>query len=276
MRDSGSMKPIRAFVAAVLGALVMCSVADAQIFVSEKEVMRQARYQWLQQKRLFPVTPDPRIQRYVECIADKILDTLDESFADLAWEIVVFDSKAKNASADPSGKIAVYTGILDVADSPDALAAVLGHEIAHVTEEHVIERVRRGRRNGLLAIGAGAVTGMPNTAREMSMLFLTLPFGREQESEADIVGLDYMAKAGFDPRASIYLWKNLSAADERNEPNEFVSSHPSNKARIDNLAKNLTPALIAYNEAREAGIRPNCQIAPRLTSDNPAGRSRTR
>ena len=261
MRNLATIRPVHVFLAAVLGTLTLGGVADAQIFVSEREVLRQARYQWMQQKRNYPVPEDPRVQRYVECIAYNILTTLDESFHDMAWEVVVFDSPAQNASADPAGKISVYTGILEVADSPDALAAVIGHEIAHVTEDHVMERVRRGRRNDLLAIGAGAVTGMPNTAREMSMVYLTLPFSREQETDADIVGLDYMARAGFDPRASIYLWKNLTDAAEGKEPNEFLSSHPSNKARINNLVRNLTPALITYNEAREAGARPNCRLS---------------
>lgn len=261
MRNPASFRPVHVFLAAVLGVLTLGSPADAQIFVSEREVLRQARYQWMQQKRNYPVPEDPRIQRYVECIAYHILTTIDERFHDMAWEVVVFESPAQNASADPAGKISVYTGILDVADSPDALAAVIGHEIAHVTEDHVMERVRRARRNDLLAIGAGAVTGMPNTAREMSMLWLTLPYGREQEIDADVVGLDYMARAGFDPRASLYLWKNLTDANEGNERNELLSSHPSNKARIDNLVRNITPALITYNEAREAGARPNCRLS---------------
>lgn len=261
MRNIPSITPARVIVAAVLGMLTMVSVAQAQIFVTEREVLRQARYQWMQQKRTFPVPDDPRIQRYAECIAYQIIDRLDEDFQNLAWEVVVFDSPAKNASADPTGKIAIYTGILEVADSPDALAAVIGHEIAHVTEDHIMKRVRRGRRNELLAIGGGLVVGMPNTAREMSMVYLTLPYGREQETDADIVGLDYMANAGFDPRASIYLWKNLTEADGDSDRNEFLSSHPSNQNRINNLVQNLTPALITYNEAREAGVRPNCRLS---------------
>jgi len=88
---------------------------------------------------------------------------------------------------------------------------------------------------------------------------LTLPFNRSQETESDLVGLDYMAKAGFDPRASIYLWKNMSAAN-RGAPPEFLSTHPSTDRRLDDLVKGLAPALVTYNQALESGRQPNCQL----------------
>jgi predicted Zn-dependent protease len=88
---------------------------------------------------------------------------------------------------------------------------------------------------------------------------MTLPYAREQETEADLVGLQYMAKAGFDPRAAMYLWKNMSAAN-KGAPPEMLSSHPSDDTRLNNIVKAITPALVAYNQAREAGKRPNCQL----------------
>jgi predicted Zn-dependent protease len=239
-------------------AALLSGSAEAQLFASEKEILRQSRVEWLSMKRHTPLSPSPRLQRYVECVAYNIIDVLPEEDDALDWEVVVFDDEAINAFAMPGGKVGVFTGILRVADTPDALGAVLGHEIAHLTEDHVMERARRQSRTEALVLLGGAATGMRGSVRDGATIFLSLPFGREQESEADIVGLRYMAKAGFDPRASIYLWKNMAATREGRTP-EFLSTHPSDDRRLDDLVKSLTPALIDYNSAREAGIRPGCQ-----------------
>ena len=240
-------------------AALLAGQAQAQLFVSEKEILRQSRLQWLQMKRHTPLSPSPRLQSYVECIAYSIIDVLPNEYDELDWEVVVFDDEAINAFAMPGGKVGVFTGILRVADTPEALAAVLGHEIAHLTEDHVMERARRQSRTEALVLLGGAATGMRGTVRDGATIFLSLPFGREQESDADLVGLDYMAKAGFDPRSSIYLWKNMAASRQTRQP-EFLSTHPSDDRRLDDLVKSLTPALIEYNAAREAGVRPNCQM----------------
>jgi predicted Zn-dependent protease len=176
------------------------------------------------------------------------------------WEVVVFDDDQVNAFADPNGKIGVFTGILRVADTPDALAAVIGHEVAHATHGHVMDRARKHARQEVWAMLGGAAIGSADYVRQTLAIMSGLPFAREQETEADLVGLQYMSNAGFDPRASVYLWKNMAAMHEndRDRPPEFLSTHPSDQARIDNMIKNLTPALVKYNAAREAGKRPAC------------------
>ncbi|HEX7080326.1 MAG TPA: M48 family metallopeptidase [Gammaproteobacteria bacterium] len=247
-----------ALAAGLLGGVLLASTAQAGLFVSEKEIEREARVQWLMMKKHLPPAPDARVQAYVECITNDIIDVLDPSFGDLPWEIRVFDDETMNAFAMPGGKVGVFTGILRVADTPDALAAVIGHEIAHLTSDHVMERAKRQSRGDALAILGGAVAGT-DIARTATALLWNLPYSRKQESEADVVGLEYMAKAGFDPRATIYLWKNMSAANE-NKPPEFLSTHPGDDRRLDDLIKNLTPALVQYNAAREAGKRPACQL----------------
>ncbi len=239
--------------------ILAAGTADAQLFTTTKELERQARVQWLMMKRHTPLAPDQRTQQYVQCITDRIIDVLDPEYGDLAWEVVVFDDDAANAFALPGGKVGVFTGILRVADTPDALAAVIGHEIAHLTENHVTERARRAARTDALVLLGGAATGMGDLIRTGATIGLTLPFDRKQETESDLVGLDYMAKAGFDPRASIYLWKNMSAMN-RGAPPEFLSTHPSSDRRLDDLVRSLAPALATYNAALEAGRRPNCQL----------------
>src|SRR5690606_8678962 len=257
MRHRMSILRSAALLSAFVGGLLCASAGYGQLIVTEKEIERQSRTQWLMMKRQMPLSPSPRIQNYVECVANRIIDVLDPEFGDLSWEVVVFDDESVNAFAMPGGKVGVFTGILNVADTPDALAAVIGHEIAHLTENHVMERARRQSGSNLVGILGGAATGMRGMSQAAADIALTLPFSRKQESEADIVGLEYMAKAGFDPRATIALWKRMGEAREYRQA-EFMSTHPSDDRRLDDLVKSLTPALIQYNAAREAGKIPNC------------------
>lgn len=252
-----SVRRSAALVLGLIGTLLFATTAQSALFVSEKEILRQSRVQWLTMKRQLPLAPDQRVQNYVQCITNTIIDVLDEPHSELSWEVVVFDDDSINAFAMPGGKVGVFTGILRVADTPDALAAVIGHEIAHLTADHVMERAKKEQRTDALVILGGAVTGMGDVVRAGATIGLNLPFNRGQESEADIVGLDYMAKAGYDPRASIHLWKNMASARQGRTP-EFLSTHPSDDRRLDDLVKNLTPALVKFNAAREAGVRPTC------------------
>lgn len=197
---------------------------------------------------------------YVRCVAKAITAALPEK---KEWEVVLFAKKDVNAFALPGGKIGVYEGILPVAATPHQLAAVLGHEVAHVTANHGQERVSEQlaaqggigllsailgsktdkRRNVLLsAIGLGAQYGV------------LLPHSRGQESEADVVGLEYMAKAGFDPRESTQLWRNMAAAGG-GQPPEFMSTHPSHETRIQTLSENIPKTLPLYQAVAN---KPGC------------------
>ena len=248
------------FVAACL-ALAVTTVARAQLIVSEKEVRREARVEWLSMKRHLAVAHDPRVQKYVQCVADNIIATLSPEQAQKEWEVVVFDDDQINAFADPNNKIGVFTGLLRVADTPDALAAVLGHEVAHATEGHVMQRARKGARTNALVLLGSAATGIsPDLLNEGAMISLGLPYAREQETKADLIGLQSMSKAGFDPRAALSLWKNMAAAmSGKGAPPEFLSDHPADDTRLDTIVKQIRPALVTYNQAIEAGKRPNCQ-----------------
>ena len=256
------MKQVKWAVVAACASFCALSVAQAGVLVSEKEVRRAARIEWLSMKKHVPLEPDPRVQSYVECISNRLIAELDDEHKKLDWEVVVFDDDGINASANPEGKIAVWNGLFKVADTPDSLAAVIGHEIAHATLEHVMDRAKKGARSDMLVLlGAAALGGGQGVLRDYATIGMVLPYARNQESEADLVGLQYMAKAGFDPRAAMYLWKNMAAANaNKNQPPEFLSTHPSDDARLDAIVKAITPALVEYNKAREAGKRPNCQI----------------
>jgi predicted Zn-dependent protease len=246
----------------LLGVLLagVGTLAQAQLLVSEKEIMRQASTEWLLMKKHTPQYGDERIQRYARCIANQLIDVLDPEWKDLRWEVIVFDNDELNAFVLPGGKIAVYSGIMRVADNPDALAAVLGHEIAHMTEGHVLARARQSQRVAAGAIIGSAATGLPRDWFEAGGTFgALLPFARAQESEADQVGLEYMAKAGFDPRAALQLWQNMQLeAEGRNQPPQWMSTHPREEQRLDSMVPLLVSNLKLYNDAQEAGHVPNC------------------
>ena len=255
-----SRKPTLTAVVCIALLTLSSSVTAQGIFTSEREILRQSRLQWLAMKRDIPKPGNPYVQSFVECISYGIIRTLEEPYASMDWEVIVFDGEALNAFAMPGGKIGVFTGIFTVADTPDALATVIGHEIAHLTEDHVMARARRGTWTELAAIlGTAATSGYGGSSiRQGVQIGLSLPFDRRQESEADVVGLDYMARAGFDPRSSIYLWKNMVEAREGQETPEFLSTHPADDRRMNDLVRNMTPALIVSNEVQEQGQAVDC------------------
>jgi predicted Zn-dependent protease len=248
---------------AAAAALLTSTVAQAAFLASEKEVKRQARMEWLQMKRHLPLEPDARITNYVQCVANRVIAELPpEQREAFDWEVVVFDEDTVNAMVDPNGKISVFNGLLRIADTQDALAAVIGHEITHATLGHTMDRMRRAARQDVWSMIGAAATGVQ--VRDYLHIALALPFYREQEIESDVVGLGHMSKAGFDPRAAIYFWKGMIAYNEqsgRENPPEFLSTHPPDQIRIDALIKNLSPALVNYNAAQAAGKSPACTIS---------------
>jgi predicted Zn-dependent protease len=169
---------------------------------------------------------------------------------DYDWQYMVFEDPEPNAFALPGGKIGVNTGLFKVVQNEPQLAAVLGHEIGHVIAHHVAERLSR---QTLLQAGLGVLSGTnvgqyTDLLAQAATLGVVLPFSREQESEADQIGLMLMARAGYDPRAALQLWKNFEAVGGQRPP-EFLSDHPSPGNRIQNLEQLMPQALEAYRAA---------------------------
>lgn len=213
-----------------------------------------------------PLVQDRATIDFVACVADAIVGVLDEESAALYWELAVVNQPDVNAFVMPGGKIVVKAGILSVTQNQHQLAAVIGHEVAHVTAHHANERASRGVLTDygveVLAyiLGGGyynQTQGAYSALSAASTLGLSNPFSRMQETEADVIGLEYMAKAGFDPRESVELWKNMNAKAETKIP-EFMSTHPSGDTRIENLINEYPKTLALYNEAKAAGREPNC------------------
>ena len=247
---------------AAAGLLILAAGAPAAHgLVSEREIERQAERAFRQIKAQVPISRDPAARDLVQCVAASIIDQLDEPYRSMEWEVELFEHGAANAFAMPGGKIGVFTGILDLAEGQDGLAAVIGHEVAHVTARHSLKRARKQIRNQLLVAAAAGAIGGRGTADALSLgaeIGLNLPFDRKQEIQADTLGLELMSKAGFDPRASIRLWKNM-AAQAGVAPPQFLSTHPSTDARLDGMIDLLVPSLVRFNQAHAEGRMPRCQ-----------------
>ena len=165
--------------------------------------------------------------------------------SNFAWEVVLVDNKeVKNAWCMPGGKMAVYSGILEIANNEDSLAALMGHEIAHAVARHGSERASQGL---ILDLGTMAVEklliGRPLTgdSRKLYNYFTTfgvmLPFSRSHEAEADYLGLVFMHFAGYDLDESYKMWERMDKLNSGNRTPEFLSTHPSSKTRIENIKK---------------------------------------
>jgi predicted Zn-dependent protease len=232
--------------------------------VSQAQIELESADQFAQMRGQMPVSTSVTDKAYVRCVATEIVKQLEEPYASYDWDIEVFEDEAINAFAMPGGKIGVFTGIFKVATNQDELGAVLGHEVAHVTRDHSLERANRTMITQNSAIIGSEVldasTGVETTdlvVMGADLVFLK-PYGRGQESEADLVGLKYMADAGFDPRASIALWTNMGKESPAGPP-QWLSTHPSGDTRISELASEMIETLPLYNAAREAGRKPNCR-----------------
>ena len=227
--------------------------------VSESTMRVEANQQFQQMRRQMPISSNPAQRAYIFCVAQAVLRVVEEPYAGRAWEIEVFDMPDANAFAMPGGKIGIFSGLLDVASDQHQLAAVIGHEIAHVTREHQVAQANRGMATQGAAAIIGASVGMSQAAQDLAQIGLTLPFSRKHEREADEVGLIYMADAGFDPRASITLWKNMEEKSTGARPPQFLSTHPAPEDRMGKLIAGMSGALDRYNAALSRGVRPVCE-----------------
>ncbi|MFN0037773.1 MAG: M48 family metallopeptidase [Saprospiraceae bacterium] len=181
---------------------------------------------------------------------------LQSQLKDFAWEFNVVDDPSVNAFCMPGGKVIVYTGILKVTQNEDALAVVMGHEIAHAIANHGNERVSQGlvAQLGLTTLDLGlAMSKKPEQTRSLIMaaagagaqLGVLLPFSRKHESEADEIGLYLMAMAGYNPNEAAPFWGRMSKAGGGSRPPEFLSTHPDPSKRSDKL-KSLVPRAKAF------------------------------
>lgn len=255
---------------AVLAAMLISSCATSPTgkkqlsLVSDQQMSTMGVSAYRDMKRQIPISRDRRKTTYVRCIADAITAEINSNEQ---WEVTLFADDQVNAFALPGGKIGVYTGLLDVAKTPDQLAAVMGHEVAHVLADHGKARLsanlagQAGLALGSIALGTQLDGGGRTALAALGLglqVGVLMPYGRGQESEADVLGLDLSAGAGFDPRASKQLWLNMAAAN--GTVPELISTHPAPATRIRNLEAQMNKAMRSYNRARASGKTPNCRV----------------
>ncbi len=260
--------------AAAAVSLAACSSTPTQ--ESRASMEAEAAQAFNQMRASMPLVTDRPTIDFVACVAQAVVEQLEPPYNDIEWELAIFEHEAVNAFAMPGGKIGVFSGILKVTENQDQLATVIGHEIAHVTAGHSASRAGRDdlTRIGIEAVaiilGGGYGTGATYTAYQAlsygAALGISLPYKRSQESEADVIGLEYMARAGFDPRASVPLWQRMGQSSDR-EPAEFMSTHPANDTRIENLINEWQKTLPLYNRAQTEGFAPECGENPRAVED---------
>jgi predicted Zn-dependent protease len=213
-------------------------------------------------KRDNTVSSSARYNQFVRCVADAIIREVGGE-----WEVVVFEDRSLNAFALPGGKIGIHTGMIDLVDNQDQLAAIIGHEVGHVIARHSNERMSQqvGAKMGISLVQA--VTA-PQTALGQTAIGLLgvgaqygviMPFSRLHESEADMIGLDLMAKAGFNPAESVTLWQKMAQASQGAQPVEFLSTHPSHATRIQDIQARLPSVQQLRQQANAAGKIPQCK-----------------
>jgi metalloendopeptidase OMA1, mitochondrial len=254
--------------AVVVGVLVLVEThrqktpvthREERVALTDQQQMQLGSEQYaktLQQDRARIVRSGPAYAQ-VQRVAKRIEAVAGRDKPAFVWKVTLLRKNEANAYCLPGGKIVVYTGILPLTRNDAGLATVLGHEVAHATAEHVAERIERQHLTKIAAIIiAGGVAFTPGQyIRVMALLGVggtvaSLPFSRAQESEADHIGLVYMARAGYDPHQAVAFWKRMLRASRGKEPPEFASDHPSDKHRVERIEEWLPEAERAYKPAR--------------------------
>ena len=254
-------------------SLVLPSCATAPItdrkqlkLINEAKLNAHAARVYEEVKKKEKMSDDEESLNQIKQIGKKIEDSISKYFSknDMAdptvnfdWEYILIDNKKiKNAWCMPGGKIAIYTGMLEITKNNDGLAAVMGHEIAHAVAKHSIERASRGvvinvatQVTDLLTGGklstVNRTTGM-NTVGLLTQMGILNPFSRKQESEADYLGLIFSSLSGYDIRETVNVWERMKEANKGKAPPEFMSTHPSSENRIKKINEWMNEVTFTY------------------------------
>jgi predicted Zn-dependent protease len=205
------------------------------IIIDDAQLQQASLQAWAQMRQQVPQWRNNTAQRRVETVGRRVVQAAGRGNQN--WEFVLFDSPQKNAFVLPGGQVGFYRGLYEISERDDWIATVLGHETGHVIGRHAAERYSRDMAT---QIGLEVVGTQVNSQLAMAALGLgaqvgvSLPFSRQQESEADILGIQYMQRAGFDPKQSIPFWRAMQTGGGGRPP-EFLSTHPDPDNRIERL-----------------------------------------
>ncbi len=236
--------------------------------VSDQQMSEMGAKAFEEMKAKGKLSQDPKKREIAECIVTSLVTPLGQQLGpNGGWEVQVFESPEPNAFALPGKKVGIHTGMFDLVKSQDELAAVVGHEIAHVARSHSKKRVERQLKTqlglALLGAAAGSKTSERNTrlitqgAGLLTQGAYLLPNSREQEVQADLDGQIIMSRAGYNPMGAVSLWQKMQALNKA-QPPQFLSTHPNAAQRIDTLAQQAPGLVKEQNAARAAGRKPKC------------------
>ncbi len=226
-------------------------------FVPAGQVAQMSLAEFDKMKQEVPINKDPAVNALVQKVGRSIAAVAQKDLPNAQWEFVVFESKEANAFCLPGGKVGVYTGILPYTKNEGGLATVLGHEIAHAAANHGAERIseqlalQTGGQlvSAALASKSAATQQMVSTAYGLgAQLGRELPHSRKQESEADHIGLIYMAQAGYNPGEALEFWKRFSAAEGSSGAPWFLRTHPVTTQRIKDLEAEMPQAMAEFQK----------------------------
>lgn len=244
IRNSKKKKLVgRAIIGSGALAIAACASLDAAFAPSPEQLQAGALSAWAGLKQAEPISTNPAYISRMERVAPKIIRAAGGNPSE--WEVQVFQSDQLNAFALPGGKIGFYTGILDLMENDDQIAAVMGHEVAHVLLEHSAQRA--GRSNQLAVLGGAVSVAAGQTANPQAWMQIyglgaqvgsALPFSRSHETEADKKGLRYMVAAGYNPNEAVRFWERMGAQNN-GAPPEFLSTHPASDTRINDLKEEI-------------------------------------
>ncbi|EEF61583.1 M48 family metallopeptidase [Pedosphaera parvula] len=228
--------------------------------VSADQATQMGLSEFDKMKKEQKISTNPAENALVQKVGKRIAEVAGKDMPNAQWEFVVFDSKEANAFCLPGGKVGVYSGILPITQDEAGLATVLGHEIAHATAHHGDERMSHQMvaQEGQQLIGT-ALGNKSQTTQQLAALAygagsqygVLMPFSRKQESEADHIGLVYMSKAGYDPKAALAFWQRFAEYNKQQGGGTtpgFLSDHPVDATRIADIQKWLPEAQAASNQ----------------------------
>ncbi|HEX7862306.1 MAG TPA: M48 family metallopeptidase [Verrucomicrobiae bacterium] len=227
-------------------------------FIGAGQEMQLGMSEFEKMKESTPISRDPALNELVQRVGRKIAAAANEDLPGAQWEFVVFDSEQANAFCLPGGKVGVYKGILPITRDEEGLAVVIGHEVAHAAARHGAERMSQAlaAQTGGQLLGVALSSADPRVQSLFQLAYpigaqvgVLLPYGRKQESEADRIGLHYMARAGYNPEAAVGFWQRFSAYNEskggKGGP-AFLRTHPVDEVRIRQIQEWLPAAKAEY------------------------------
>ena len=234
--------------------------------VSSDQEMALGLSSFDQLKTNTPINHDPTINSMVQRVGKRIAAVASKDLPGAQWEFVVFESKEANAFCLPGGKVGVYTGILPISKDDAGLATVMGHEVGHAVAHHGASRMSQAMVSQGLGQAAGSWVGTTKYAQYQdtfmslygvgSQVLVELPYSREQESEADHIGVVYMARAGYDPKEAVTFWERFAAYNQQQGGSsssyfsKFLRTHPIDSVRIADLKKWLPEAQAAFARSK--------------------------